>query len=99
LKYDVMLILSGLHQRSLTALSVFIILLSLGIEFFSPPGVYAGCGYVIAVIIMLYSDDKVKPVLIASAASLAILFSIFLYISPRTLPSLPLIAWVHWPGF
>jgi len=72
-----MLILSGLHQRSLTALSVFIILLSLGIEFFSPPGVYAGCGYVIAVIIMLYSDDKVKPVLIASAASLAILFSIF----------------------
>lgn len=52
------------------------------IEVFSPPGIYAGCGYTIAIMLTLYSKSKRTTILTAVGAAAVILISAF-FLHPR----------------
>ncbi len=58
-------------------LSLLIIAASGLIEFYSPPGIYAGCGYTIAIMLTLYSESKRTTILTATGAVGVILLSVF----------------------
>lgn len=69
--------LAQFERKTLSALSAFIIMISAVIESYSPAGVYLGCGYIIAIMLTLYSDSKLNSIIATVASSIVILFSVF----------------------
>lgn len=61
----------------ISALSMGLILLSLFIEYITPVGLYIGSGYVIAVMLTLFSGGQRDSVFIAILSCLAVLFTVF----------------------
>lgn len=66
-----------LDKYLITLLSLLMIGLSLWIEYASPKGIFLGPGYVIAVMLTVFSEGRRDAIFIAVLSCLAVLFSVF----------------------